>query len=196
MNRFLLGALALACAAYAPFAVAADAASAKNFVDGLAKQVLAIVKSDLDKPTEAQKIEALFSDKVDINFIAKFALGKYSREATDAQRTAYIAAYKPFILKSYASRLTRYSGETYSLKQARPDGDATIVTMVITDPQGQTINVDYRLESIEGSYKIVDIIVEGVSLLNTQRSEFASIIDSKGLDGLIDALKAKVAAQP
>jgi phospholipid transport system substrate-binding protein len=188
MKRTFLGAVAaLLCLTQT---AQADPASAKAYIDGVAKQVLAIVKTDADKAAKTKKMESLFADKVDINFVAKFALGKHWRTATEAQRNAYVAAYKPFILKNYASRLARYSGQTYEMKQARADGGSSIVTMEIQDPNGQNVVVDYR---VSGSNRITDIVVEGVSLLATQRSEFNSIVSQKGMDGLIDALKSQVA---
>ncbi|MES2984228.1 MAG: ABC transporter substrate-binding protein [Pseudomonadota bacterium] len=177
-------------------ATAANASDPKAFVDGLGAQVLSVVKNDALSKTEKQaKIEAMFSDKVDINFVAKFVLGKSWRTATPQQQQAYIAAYKPFILKNYASKLTKYSGQTYTLKAARIDGDASVVPMEINDPSGQNIHVDYRLQSNGGNFKVVDITVEGVSLLATQRSEFSGIIENKGVDGLIEALKSQVAGK-
>lgn len=175
---------------------AATPEAATAFVDGFASKVLEIVRNENSARSEKQqKIEDLFSDKVDIDFIAKFVLGPSWRAATPQQQQDYIAAYKPFILKNYSGRLTKYSGQTYTLKGARSDGEAVYVTMLIQDPQGQTATLDYRLREVGGALKIVDINVEGVSLLNTQRSEFRSVVDSKGIDGLIDALKKQVARQ-
>ena len=89
--------------------------------------------------------------------------------------------------------MTKYSGQTYTLKNARVDGDANVVTMEINDPNGQKVNVDYKLKG-DSNFKIIDIAVEGVSLLTTQRSEFNGIVERKGVDGLIDALKKQVAS--
>ena len=196
MNRLVFSVLLAASLSISTVAFAANPASAKNFIDGLAVQVLTLVKNEAVSKSEKQsRIEALFSDKVDINFVAKFVLGKHWRTATPQQQTAYVASYKPFILKNYASKLTKYSGQTYTLKNTRVDGDASVVTMEINDPDGQKINVDYRLRDDSGAFKIVDISVEGVSLLTTQRSEFNGIIENKGIDGLIDALKKQVASK-
>lgn len=210
MKRFALSTLVVLSLATSSVAYANEAAEtaapaaapsqstngAQAYVDTLAQQVLAIVKdANSDKADRVKKIEALFTDKVDMDFIARFVLGKNWRAATPAQQQAYIAAYKPFLLKNYASRLTKYSGQTYSLKKTRNDGDTNIVTMEIADSNGQSFLVDYRLRGSNGNYKIVDVIVEGVSLLTTQRSEFASIIDQKGLDGLTEALKNQVAGK-
>lgn len=194
MKRFLLSLVAIV--SLSTSAQASDPAAAKSFVDGLAQQVLAIAKNDsLDKKTQVANIEALFTDKVDMDFVARFVLGKHWRTATPQQQSAYIAAYKPFILKNYANRLTKYSGQTYTLKNARVDGDSSIVTMDINDTNGQSFTVEYRLRAQGGSYKILDLIVEGVSLLATQRSEFGAIVDQKGIDGLTEALKRQVAAK-
>lgn len=177
-------------------AQAANPAAAKNFLDAIAAQVLVIVKDDKLSQTDRQaKIENLFADKVDISFVAKFALGKHWRAATPEQQKEYIAAYRPFILKNYGGKLTKYSGQTYALKNTRIDGEAIVVTMEIDDPNGQKIMMDYRLRDDGATFKITDIAVEGVSLLTTQRSEFNGIIEGKGIDGLIAALKQQVAAK-
>ena len=193
MKRFLC---ALVMMVSASVAQAAAPVAAKNFVDGVAKQVIEVAGNEgLAQSDKQAKIEAIFTDKVDINFIAKFVMGKNWRIASPQQQQDYVAAYKPFILKTYASKLARYSGQAYTLKNARADGDATVVTMEINDTDGKKVLVDYRLKGDGDHFRIVDIAVEGVSLLTTQRSEFASIIENKGIDGLIDALKKQVAAK-
>lgn len=194
--RFLSAVLALAAWAMATPVSAASPESAKAFVDGFASKVLTIVSNSATSRSDKQaQIETLFSDKVDIDYIAKFVLGPSWRTATPAQQKEYVAAYKPFILKNYSGRLTKYSGQTYTLKGARSEGDTAYVTMLINDPDGQNITLDYRLREVGAGLKITDITVEGVSLLNTQRSEFKSVVNSKGIDGLIEALKKQVAAQ-
>jgi phospholipid transport system substrate-binding protein len=195
MKKFLVSVLLAATLTVSQAAVAGNAAGAKSFVDSLATQVLALVKdSGVTASDKKSKIESIFSDKVDIDFVAKFVLGKHWRAATPEQQASYVAAYRPFILKNYASKLTKYSGQTYTLKNARTDGDTNVVTMVITDPNGQNVNVDYKLKG-DSAFKIVDIAVEGVSLLTTQRSEFNGIVERKGLDGLIGALNKQVASK-
>ena len=195
MKRFLMSLVAILCVSVVTPTMAATPEAAKAFVDSFASKVLEIVRNDGSASEKQQKIEHLFSDKVDIDFIAKFVLGPSWRTATPEQQQAYVAAYKPFILKNYSGRLTKYSGQTYTLKGARGEGDVVYVTMLIIDPQGENVSLDYRLRDVAGALKIVDITVEGVSLLNTQRSEFKSVVNSKGIDGLIEALKRQVARQ-
>jgi len=196
MKRFLISFVALVSLSVALPASALTPEDAKTFVDGFANKTLEIVRDERASVSQKQqKIENLFADKVDIDFIAKFVLGPSWRTATSQQQQAYVAAYKPFILKNYSGRLAKYSGETYSLKGTRGEGDVFYVAMLIQDPQGESVTLDYRLHDVAGSLKIVDITVEGVSLLNTQRSEFKSVVNNKGIDGLIEALKKQVARQ-
>ncbi len=194
MRRLLLA--LVAASSLAAHAYAEPAPAAQGFVDALASKVIDIVKDEgASRADKETKIETLFVDKVDIDFIAKFVLGKNWRTATPEQQKNYVAAYKPFILKNYAGRLAKYSGQTYTLKNSRMDGDASMVTMVIHDTDGKDVVVDYRLQPKGKSFKVVDIIVEGVSLLQTQRSEFNGIVERKGIDGLIQALQTQVASK-
>ncbi len=193
MNRFVT--LIAATLLFAAPAFAGDVAGAKTFVDGVAKQALTIVQAK--EPVEAQKAKllAVVDANVDIDFVAKFVLGKHWRTATEAQRAAYLDAYRPFLKTNYVARLTRYSGQTYKLGNARADNDSYIVPMTLVDPNGQNVSMVYRVAAAGTSYRISDIVVEGVSLLSTQRSEFNSIASNKGMDYLIAALKKKSAAK-
>lgn len=195
MKRVLVNVFVSAILFSAFGAQAADQ-EAKAYVDRVANQVLSVVKDDTVAQEDKQsRIEKIFIDKVDIDFVAKFVLGKHWREASPEQKKDYTAAYKPFILKNYAGKLAKYSGQTYELKSSHTEDDASIVPMIIHDTNGRDVSVDYRLRSLGSGFKIVDITVEGVSLLTTQRSEFNGIVERKGIDGLIAALKAQVAAK-
>ena len=195
MKRFLQSLIAIFVVAFATTSFASDAAGAKVFLDKVAADVLAIVKdSGASKEAKQKKIEALFADKVDIAFVAKFVLGKHWRTATPKQQQDYMTAYKPFILKNYASKLTTYSGQTYVLKNQHMEDNIAVVTMEIVDASGTNVVVDYRLgDAGAGKYKINDIVVEGVSLLTTQRAEFGSIVEQHNVDYLITALQKQVA---
>lgn len=177
-------------------AMAGDVEGAKSFVNGVATKALDIVASDASKEAKQEKLLVVVDESVDIDYVAKFVLGKYWRTATPEQQKAYLEAYRPFLKKSYVSKLTRYSGQTIAVGQGRPDSDGSyLVTMKINQPDGSApVDMTYRVVGAGAGYRISDIVVEGVSLLNTQRSEFGSIAQSKGVDGLIEALKKKVAA--
>lgn len=177
-----------------PAHAAGKAEEAKSYIDGVAQQVLDILKTEAEPAQKQQQLVGVFGSTVDIEFVGKFVLGKHWRAATPEQQKAYLTAYEPFILNNYAKKLTRYSGQKYKLKEARESGGNTIVTMEIYDEGQAPVYVDYWLRMNGKGYRLVDIAVEGVSLLATQRSEFNSIVSGKGIDYLIGALEKQAKA--
>lgn len=166
------------------------------FIDTIASDVLAIVKNDsLDATTKSTKLENIFANTVDFDWVGKFVLGRHFKTATPAQQKAYLDAYRPFIIKNYVSRLTKYTGQTYKITGTRAGSDgASLVSMQLVDPKGPPVLVDYRVSGKPGAFKVTDIVVEDVSLITTQRSEFNAVVSKNGLDFLIEALKKKAAA--
>ena len=97
------------------------------------------------------------------------------------------------MLRTYTRRLGGYSGQVFKITKAEPMGkiDALVVTE-IGRPSGPPLVAGWRDRGGAGVYKILDVIVQGVSMLATQRSEFASVVRSQGLDGLIEVLRVQV----
>lgn len=174
----------------------ADENGARDFIDGLGKEVLAQAKDTSRSTAEKETaLKDLFFRSVDVDWIGKFVLGRFWRTASESQQQQYLNNYRNFISTNYTSRLRDYTGETYKITGTRDDGDGKyLVSMQIVRPNGQNVETDYKVKE-EGGYKIVDIVVEGVSLITTQRSEFSSAVSRKGLDFLIEQL-AKKAAHP
>jgi len=193
MKQWILSALAAALVLSTSAAQAGSPKDAQAFVDKVASDVLAIIKTDDSKEAKLQKMEGIFSNAVDIPYVGKFVLARHWRAATPEQQKAYLDAYQPFVIKNYAGKLTKYSGQNYKLKNPREANGEYVVTMEIVDPGNPSVFVDYTLRDADASYKIIDIAVEGVSLRATQRSEFNSIVNSKGLDYLIGALQKQAA---
>ena len=184
---------------FALFALPALAAGedVKAFADKLAGNALVIVKNE--KLSEAEKqsqLEALFKINVDIPWVAKFVMGKHWKAATEQQRSDYLSNYEKFILKNYTSKLTSYSGQEYKILDAKKDADGDyLLTMEVVSSNGDpNVLMDYRIRKVGTGFKIFDIIVEGVSMITTQRSEFGSVITNQGIEYLIEALKKKTAS--
>lgn len=193
MTRFAKAALAAATLFIAAAATAGSPADAQKFIDNVASQVLDVIKTKDSQSTKMGKLEGIFSSAVDIEYVGKYVLGRHWNSATPEQQQAYLAAYKPFVIKNYAGKLTKYSGQNYKLKNARGTDGQYVVTMEIVDEGNPSVFVDYTMRDAGSSYKVIDIAVEGVSLRATQRSEFNSIVNSKGMDYLISALQKQAA---
>lgn len=175
---------------------AAGPAEAKAYASGIGDKVLTVMNdAKLSNTQKLAQLEALFVDVVDVDWVGRFVLGRHWRGADDGQKQAYLEAYRDFLIKHYTSRFAEYSGETFTIEQTekRREGEY-LVRMNIRRPQGQApVIVDYMLRENGGSFKVFDIIVEGVSLISTQRSEFDSVVSRNGLDKLTELLEKKTA---
>ncbi len=145
------------------------------------------------QPERQARFRRLLRERFDMAALSRFVLGRYWRSASDAQRAEFQQLFEEFIVASYSARFGEYRGEAFTVVGSTGDGGAGVMVHSRIDMRSsEDIRVDWRLRSIGDSFAIVDIIVEGVSMAVTQRSEFASVIQSRGgVDGLIEALRAK-----
>lgn len=161
---------------------------AKSFVESMAKQGIDFLANPgLSADQRKAEFKKLLQGKFDIRSIGRFALGRYWNSATDAQKKEYQSLFEKMIVDVYSRRFGDYNGQDFQVGSARPEGQAdSIVTTYIVPSDGPKVTVDWRIRYKDGNYKVIDVIVEGVSMATTQRSEFASIIQRGG--GQIDAL--------
>ena len=116
-------------------------------------------------------------------------------EATEPERAEYRAAYEQFVVRSLAQRLSGYTNETFEVlgAKAAPGGDLLVASRILR-PTGAPILLDWRLRPSPNGLHVLDLMVEGLSLIVTQRDEFAAVIRSTGgLRGLVAALKERTA---
>jgi len=193
LRPFLL-ALVLA-AAFSINAVAQQAqADTEKFIASLGDRALQVLV--VDSQSEAEREDAfrgLLSEGFDLRLISRYALGRYWRRATKEQRAEYAKLFEDFIVETYVARLSEYSGETLKVVGSRPDDQDTIVHSEIVRDGRPPIRVDWRVRNGDEQLKIIDVVVEGVSMLLTQRDEFASVIQSAGgnVEGLLARLREK-----
>ena len=129
----------------------------------------------------------------DFERIARLVLGKAWRKATKEQRTQFKYEFKNLLLRTYAVALSKYKNQKIEYKPMRMKSSDKIVTVKteIVQSGAQPISVDYALAKQEKGWLVIDIIIEGVSLVTNYRSQFASEIRRNGMDSLIKALAKK-----
>lgn len=157
---------------------------AKNFIASMGDRGINFL-GDEAMSMEAKKAEfkSLLNESFDMSTIGRFALGTYWKEATPAQQKEYQKLFNAMIIRVYSQRFSEYKGQKFEVKSARTEnGKDSVVTSFIVPNDGPQVQVDWRVRSKNGSYKVVDIIVEGVSMSMTQRADFASVIQRGGGD--------------
>lgn len=152
------------------------------------------------KEAKQAKLEQLFSDNVDIQWVGRFVMGQAWRTATDDQKARYLTAYRSFLVKNYATRFADYTGGSFKITGAKDEGSGEfVVNMEIAsnEKNAEPVFIDYRLRPADkGTFKVFDIIIEGVSMITTQRSEFSSVISNQGLEYLITQLANRSVTLP
>jgi phospholipid transport system substrate-binding protein len=173
----------------------AGRAEVEAFVEDLGNKVVTLLKSG-DLATFSER-EAAFRDILiedfDIGAISRAALGPSWRDLSSDGITAYQDAFTDFVVRVYAVRFRGYSGESFNVTDVADwyDGDFAVRTEIEFSNASVPINLDFIVREYDGIYKIIDVYVEGTSMLITQRSEFSAVIDRYGLEGLLDELRAR-----
>ena len=160
------------------------------------KAVVDLTDEEISEEERESRFRALFTAGFDTPAISKFVLGAQWRKASDAQREEFLAVFEDAVVQRFLPMFAEYSGETFSIGQERRDEGKSghiFVPVMITPPQGEPFRVDWRLREVDSSYKIIDILAEGVSLALTLRQEYGAFVKRNGMDELIKHLRQKVA---
>lgn len=169
------------------------AMEATGFVDDLGKKVLAIVNdSKLTADERETRIDKLAADAFDVPRIARFVLGRHWTTASPSEREQFTKVFERYIVHIYGARFSQYHDAKFAVVGEQTQGpDRTLVRTRIERVGEKPINVNWWVDKKGNAFKIVDVNIEGVSLLLSYREEFASVIDRNGgrISALIDRLR-------
>lgn len=162
------------------------------------KALAEIKKNSAARPQMEANFKVLLETYFDVPSISKFVLARYWRVATEAERVEFTTLFEQLVVQSYAARFSEYSGETFKVTNVvkdQPDPGDAIVHSQIQAAGQEPVRADWRLKNLTGGYRIVDVKIEGVSMVQTFRDEFASVIRTNGgtVSGLNGALRKKIA---
>ena len=168
------------------------------FIEDVGGQAVAVLR-DKANTTFAEReaaFRAIMVKGFDVPLVSRFVLGRHWKTATEEQRKAYMSIFLDFIVRVYASRFDSYGGEEFVVRSVIADesGDKIVRTQVLRPSGSQPVHVDFRVRERKETLKVIDVIVEGISMLHTHRVEFTSVINRKGLDGLLGDLQARLDA--
>ena len=165
----------------------------KDFVSNFADSAINILSdNEILEGEKNSKFTDLVMSAIDLNLISKFVLSKTWKNATDDQKERYIRAFKNYFINSYANKLDQYSGEQVEVVDAEEAGKYVIVNSFIYREGTDTlkINLKWRLLNRNGEIKIIDLNIEGISLIIAQREEFQSFLANN--EGDLEKLIEKI----
>ena len=175
----------------------------EELVKRVTQEVLDAINSDAQLAAgDRQRMLKLAEDKVlphiDFREAARLALGRSWARATPEQRRQVVAEFRAMLVRTYASAIDAYRGQTLQVLPVRmkpADTDVTVRNRYLR-PGATPVAIEYQMHKTAQGWKIYDIVVEGVSLVITYRSEFDAVVKQDGIEGLIRRLAEKNTPPP
>ena len=193
MNRIaLLLSLSLLFAAPAGSAPAPEA-EARAVIDATVADVLAhLANDDLTLDQKRAHITDVAYERFDFETMSKLVLKRDWRKFSDEQKSRFVVAFRTYLANNYGSRLTRYHQEAIDMvgEKLEKRGDVTVRT-IIRGGDASGASIDYRLRNRDGQWRIIDVVIEGISLVSNFRSQFADVLHQGGPDELLARLEAR-----
>ena len=201
LNMFkslLLGATLLsagAASAQTPAAAPSATAAPDALVRDLSNEVLTTIKADKALASgDVNRVQKLIDEKilpyVDFEKMTRLAVGRGWRQATPEQRTALTREFRTLLVRTYSGALSQVSDHQVQLRpfRAQPAETDVLVRTSVVASRGDPIQLDYRLEKTDAGWKIYDVNILGVWLVENYKTQFASQINAGGVDGLVKTL--------
>ncbi|KAF0119352.1 MAG: ABC-type transport system [Rhodospirillaceae bacterium] len=182
-------------AAFAASTPAISQSEAESFVRTMSEQALqTLTRSDLSDVERARYFREVFNTTADLESIGRFVLGRYWRKATDAERTEFLKLFEDITVYTWSKRFKEYFGVGIAVAGIRPSPEEEVVVeSTVTPHQGPPLLVLWKLKRSEKGIRVTDLVVEGISMAVTYRSEYGSVLQHSGgeVAGLLAALRAK-----
>jgi len=177
---------------------AAVATEPAAVVTKLADDVIAVLKQDdLSKAAKRERLERLVLASVDFDTLSRLVMARNWTRLSEVQQGEFKREFKRHLSATYGRRIDNYQNETVHILSTREEvrGDRTVKSRISRGGGIEDVLVDYRLRQHDGEWKIIDFIIEGVSLVANFRSQFQELMSRGGPDHLLSALRKKTAEE-
>ena len=163
-------------------------------VKGTVNQVLSIVTDPSYKSATSgrrEKLRQVIAPRFDFADMARSAMGYHWRSLSTAQRDQFVHLFTGLLEASYMGKIEGYKGQKVAYVKETHDGDLAQVNTQIVQRGNEPITVNYRLKQSGGSWKVYDVLIDQISLVGNYRNQFTRIMNEKGYDSLVNAMKQK-----
>ena len=172
-------------------------AQANAFVQDIGDRAVAIVTTQ-PAPLLGERHEALkdlIGEGFDLALIGRFVLGHHWRSASAAQREEFQSLFATHLLNSYARQLSAYEATTFTILSSRLAGEKDVLVETQVASADGPINAGWRVRSADGESRIIDVVIDGISMALAQRQEFGSLAKRDGVDGLLAKMRDNAASR-
>ena len=169
--------------------------AAADFIRSLARQAIdSLTGPNISDARRKEQFRALLNAAFDVPLLGQFALGRYWRVATDSERAEFMLLFEESLVVNYADRFKDYAGEKLRIVQARPlQNDEVLVNSELPRAGAAATRVGWRVRRYDNTFKVIDVIVEGVSMAITTRDDYGALIQRAGgrVVALLSSLREK-----
>ncbi|MDP6426995.1 MAG: ABC transporter substrate-binding protein [Rhodospirillales bacterium] len=192
INKYII--ILLGLLVFPATASATTTEGASKFIGELSSKASGALNSGgLTLDQKEARVRKLLSENFDLKLIGRYVLGRAWRKTPEEQRTQYLELFEQFVLRTYSRRLGGYTGQKFVVVGAKQFGKQDVlVSTKISRPSGPPIEAGWRVRLRKNGLKIIDVMVAGVSMVVTQKSEFRAVISRQGVAGLIETLRLQV----
>ena len=159
-------------------------------------EVLTVLR-DRSAPTEdrIRSIEQIVYGRFDLEVMSRLVLARNWKRFSEEQKAQYVEEFKHYLMNTYGNRIERYDQQEVEIigERDEPRGDVVVKTKIIGG-EFEGALVDYRLRKQDSDWLVIDVVIEGISMVSNYRDQFKSIISRGGPELLLDKLKEKNAA--
>lgn len=197
-KRRAAGILALLLALLLPGVTLGEASLKTAVVERLHDELLGVMKGAdaLGYTGRYEKLSPVVSEIFDTRFMAEKSVGRFWKKMSDVERERFLSTVGRYTVANYAGRFDGYTGQSFeTVREEDSLAGTVLVHTKLNDPGNEDIQLNYRLRLVDGSWKIIDVYLNGtVSELALRRSEYSALIKRKGVEALISALDDKITA--
>jgi phospholipid transport system substrate-binding protein len=192
--RFILGLFLLS---WTLLSDAADAVSAaKKTVDRLNDTLIEVMKDSkkLGYQGRYKKLEPVVKESFEFEAVSQIALGGHWKKLDKQQKTAFVEKLTELSIATYAAQFNSYGGEAFKYDSNQDlKNDRLLIRYFLTSPNDKPIKFEYMVNELNGQWRIINIIVDGISDLALKKAQYTSVIDREGFDSLLNKLSQKIA---
>ena len=174
---------------------ALDDGAARAVVEKLHESLLMAMHggAQLGLKGREEMLAPVIESSFDFESICRIVTGRYWKSASDDQKTRFTSAFKKLSVATYASNFSSFSGEKFQTEGSEADHEALIVRTTLRPTEGEPVALNYLLRRSNDSWRIMNVVAQGVSDLSLKRADYTAVIKTEGFDSLINRLESKSA---
>jgi phospholipid transport system substrate-binding protein len=151
------------------------------------------LKGESKKSERRDKLKEVLYQRFDFTEMAQRSLGSEWRRRSPEEQKEFVKLFTDLLERAYLDKIESYSGENFQyLKEREDDNNYAQVDTKIVDNKGQEFSINYRLYNMKGDWKVYDVVIENVSLINNYRAQFNRVLATSSYEELVNRMKGKL----